>query len=677
MMMIGYVFYSQSEIKNISPQPYVTIVNNNISAKGKLLLVKNELLLFSADPSSKALAKLKMKARVHRASIFQDFEAARTQRIHQQYGNLKKLSRMLLDMELMFTRINSLNVVDDALTQSVLKELDIVYRDLNIYLSNFVSNVQKNQMEFVQYKEDFYDSQSVYLGIILLFSMLMIGVISWMYVNQIRLSQDLQERTERIEEAKKLAEQSATAKARFLANMSHEMRTPLNAVIGLSQKEYFLQCDEQTRQFTSLINSSGQHLLKLINSVLDISKIEQGKITLEQDTFYCDELLDVSKTIFIEMSKPGVEVYFSNAMDKRYKIVADKTKLLQIVNNLSFNAVKFTSHGFVDIHFDLDVEQQRMIITIQDTGIGMSKEQLDNVFNEFTQADESITRKYGGTGLGLSICQSLVQLMGGTIQVKSQLKLGTTFIVNVPVKVISEQRLTLSADLIEQVRVVAEHAVIKPVVVDELSRLNLYSPNGRILVYIHSPEDEIDIVQMMDSLPEAKHLIVFADVHAELPDLNDLTRLSKPYDVYTLLDALSHLSPNVSEIITLEESGKDSALSVLLVEDMKVNQIVAKKMLTTLNAKVEIANDGQECINLLKIKKFDLILMDIQMPVMDGIEALKRIRKDNLAPDSAIVALTANTFEKDVISYLELGFNDVLPKPVRLDLMARVVAKYE
>lgn len=677
MMMIGYVFYSQSEIKNISPQPYVTIVNNNISAKGKLLLVKNELLLFSADPSSKALAKLKMKARVHRASIFQDFEAARTQRIHQQYGNLKKLSRMLLDMELMFTRINSLNVVDDALTQSVLKELDIVYRDLNIYLSNFVSNVQKNQMEFVQYKEDFYDSQSVYLGIILLFSMLMIGVISWMYVNQIRLSQDLQERTERIEEAKKLAEQSATAKARFLANMSHEMRTPLNAVIGLSQKEYFLQCDEQTRQFTSLINSSGQHLLKLINSVLDISKIEQGKITLEQDTFYCDELLDVSKTIFIEMSKPGVEVYFSNATDKRYKIVADKTKLLQIVNNLSFNAVKFTSHGFVDIHFDLDVEQQRMIITIQDTGIGMSKEQLDNVFNEFTQADESITRKYGGTGLGLSICQSLVQLMGGTIQVKSQLKLGTTFIVNVPVKVISEQRLTLSADLIEQVRVVAEHAVIKPVVVDELSRLNLYSPNGRILVYIHSPEDEIDIVQMMDSLAEAKHLIVFADVHAELPDLNDLTRLSKPYDVYTLLDALSHLSPNVSEIITLEESGKDSALSVLLVEDMKVNQIVAKKMLTTLNAKVEIANDGQECINLLKIKKFDLILMDIQMPVMDGIEALKRIRKDNLAPDSAIVALTANTFEKDVISYLELGFNDVLPKPVRLDLMARVVAKYE
>lgn len=677
MMMIGYVFYSQSEIKNISPQPYVTIVNNNISAKGKLLLVKNELLLFKADPSSKTLAKLKMKARVHRASIFQDFEADRTQRIHQQYGNLKKVSQMLLDMEIMFARINSLNVSDDALTQSVLKELDIVYRDLNVYLSRFVSNVQKNQMEFVQYKEDFYDNQSIYLGIILLFSMLMIGVISWMYVNQIRLSQDLHERTERIEEAKKLAEQSATAKARFLANMSHEMRTPLNAVIGLSQKEYFLQCDEQTRQFTSLINSSGQHLLKLINSVLDISKIEQGKIKLEQDTFYCDELLDVSRTIFIEMSKPGVEVYLSSAMDKRYQIVADKTKLLQIVNNLSFNAVKFTSHGFVDIHFDLDAQQQQMIITIKDTGIGMTEEQLENVFKEFTQADDSITRKYGGTGLGLSICQSLVQLMKGTIHVNSQPKLGTTFVVTIPVKVMSEQRLELSADLVEQVRVVAEQSIIKPVVVDELSRFNLYSPNGNVLVYIHSPEDKIDIPQMMNSLPEVKHLIVFADVHAELPDLNGLTRLSKPYDVYTLIDALSHLSSNANEEFRLEESEQDPSFSVLLVEDMKVNQIVAKKMLTTLNAKVEIANDGQECLDALRKEQFALILMDIQMPVMDGMEALKRIRKDNLAPNSAIVALTANTSEKDVLSYLELGFNDVLPKPVRLDLMARLVAKYE
>ena len=214
-MMIGYVFYSQSEIKNISPQPYVTIVNNNISAKGKLLLVKNELLLFKADPSSKTLAKLKMKARVHRASIFQDFEADRTQRIHQQYGSLKKVSQMLLDMGIMFARINSLNVSDEALTQSVLKELDTVYRDLNVYLSRFVSNVQKNQMEFVQYKEDFYDDQSVYLGIILLFSMLMIGVISWMYVNQIRLSQDLHERTERIEEAKKTRRAERYGKSSF------------------------------------------------------------------------------------------------------------------------------------------------------------------------------------------------------------------------------------------------------------------------------------------------------------------------------------------------------------------------------------------------------------------------------------------------------------------------------
>ncbi|KGY14282.1 histidine kinase [Vibrio tubiashii] len=678
MFIIGYVFYSQSEIKNVSPQPYVTIVNNNLSAKGKLLSVKNELLVFVANPSNRTLAKLKIKARVQRSSILQDFQAERTQRIHQQYGDLKKLSKIVFDIEGVFLRLNSVSIDSDSLTANVLKELDAVYGDLNLYLSNFVSNVQKNQMQFAQFKEDFYDRQSLYLGLILLISMIMIGAISWMYVNQIKLAHDLKERTDNMEAAKKLAEESAMAKARFLANMSHEMRTPLNSVIGLSQKEYYVDCDDQTRQFTSLINSSGQHLLKLINSVLDISKIEQGKVKLERDTFYCEELVDVSKTIFIEMSKPDVEVYFSTSLDKNYQIVADKTKLLQIVNNLSYNAVKFTAHGFVDIHFDIDIETSMLSIKVQDTGIGMNEEQLSKVFEEFTQADDSITRKYGGTGLGLSISQSLVQLMGGTLSVQSKMKLGTTFMVSVPVEIVGQQSFELPSSLTEQVSVLAENAFVRNVIVDELSRLNLYAPSkGSVLVYVHNEHDKVNLKQLVQSQPGISHVIAYTGVGVDLPNLDNLTKLSKPYDFYHLLNTLCSLFAPESNLGKDEIDNSMPSLSVLIVEDMKVNQIVASKMLSTLNVRSEVANDGQECLEILAEKTFDLIFMDIQMPVMDGIEAMKRIREDNLAPGTAIIALTANTFEKDVLSYLEQGFNDVLPKPVRLDLMQKTIEKYQ
>ncbi|WP_336314496.1 ATP-binding protein [Vibrio tubiashii] len=675
VLMIGYFFYSLSEIRNVTPQPYVTIVNNNLSAKVKLLSVKNEILTFRNKPSEKALAALKMKARIYKASILQDFAAERTIRIHTQYGDVDQLAKITSRIENVLIRLQSMASVNDNQAELAQKELQSVYADVNAYLSRFVSNVQKNQMQFVQYKEDFYNRQYVYLAMILLGSIMMIGVVSWMYLNQSKLSRDLQERTEKLEEAKKLAEQHATAKARFLANMSHEMRTPLNAIIGLSHKEYYESTDEQTRNFLSMINSSGQHLLKLINSVLDISKIEQGKMKLQTEPFYCSELIELSKTIFVDMSKSDVEIFFSTQLDKDYKLIADKTKLLQLINNLSYNALKFTERGYVDVCLSLErLEQASLLrIKVSDTGIGMSQEQLDKVFEEFTQADDSITRKYGGTGLGLSICQSLVNLMDGSIEVESELNKGTEFSVAIPVKVEGEKAIGCVANLESRLRVVSADLHAKELISNELKRFGLFDESGDITVYYQSGDSSIE-----NNLPVVRDneemIVVIADLPNSITVSDKQLKLTKPYDIFSLLSVLgSQKQSIVQPEVSLTNS---SGLSALIVEDMRVNQIVAQKMLSTLQVETTTANNGQECLDIIKQRHFDIIFMDIQMPIMDGIEALKRIRQDDLAPDTAIVALTANTFDKDVLHYLELGFNDVVPKPVRIDLVQRIVDKY-
>lgn len=675
LIMATYFFYSLSEIRKISPQPYVTIVNNNISAKAKLLLLKAEILNFSIQQDPRSLARLKMQARVHKASILQDLKAQRTRNIHAQYGDLDELAELEKRISRLATQISGLTLKNEEELADSLSAVEKTYFDLNKYLSSFVAEVQRNQLEFTQDKENLYDRQYLYMVVIIACSIILVGVISYMYLHQIKLSQDLTERGDKLEEAKKLAEQHATAKARFLANMSHEMRTPLNAIIGLSHKEYYEATDEQTRNFLSMINSSGQHLLKLINSVLDLSKIEQGKMKLQTEAFYCSELIELSKTIFVDMSKIDVEIFFSTELNKDYRLIADKTKLLQLINNLSYNALKFTEQGYVDVRLSLERSEPESFLRLKvsDTGIGMSREQLDKVFEEFTQADDSITRKYGGTGLGLSICQSLVNLMTGRIEVKSELNKGTEFSVVIPVQVEGEKTIGCAMNLERRIRVVSADLHAKELISDELKRFDLFDKSGDIAVYYHSGENRVE-----DNFPEVhseeQMSVVIADLHASVPLSEKQVKLTKPYDIFSLLSALGNHNRNLDQSeVSLNRS---SGLSALIVEDMRVNQIVAQKMLRTLQVETTTANNGQECLDIIKQRHFDIIFMDIQMPIMDGIEALKRIRQDDLAPDTAIVALTANTFDKDVLHYLELGFNDVVPKPVRMELVQRILDKY-
>ncbi|ANW26732.1 hybrid sensor histidine kinase/response regulator [Vibrio coralliilyticus] len=677
LLVIAYVFYSVTEIKNVSSEPYVTIINNNISAKTKLLFVKSEVLSFSALRDKKSLSKLKFKSRIYKSSILQDLLAERTNRVHEKFGNVDELQQVVEDIRSVFDLIDQLSLTNVENIDTVINRIDGTYSRLNIYLADFVAEVQRQQIEFLDFKESFYNKQYVYLGIILLCSMLMIGVISWMYLHQIRLSKDLEERTKVMEEAKRNAEQSSIAKARFLANMSHEMRTPLNAIIGLSQKEYYQSSDEQTRHFLSMINSSGEHLLKLINNVLDLSKIEQGKSKLDSDEFFISELIDVSKTVFINFDKQqAVDVFFSVSLDRNYKIKSDKTKLVQIINNLGYNALKFTESGHVEIHISLSSESGMLHIVVKDTGIGMTQEQLDKVFQEFTQADDSITRKYGGTGLGLSICQSLVNLLGGAISVESSLGEGSEFSIEVPVSITDSAPLVSDKLATGSVRVVSDNRYATELIIKELNKLELYDAHGdSVLCYLRS-DDVLESTLKQAHCRDDQELIVYGNINATLPLSENMTLLSKPYDLFSLLDCLQAMAKTDSKQERTVDGDDVSGVSVMLVEDIRMNQIVAQKMLATLEAEVTTVNNGQECVDLLNHEHFDIIFMDIQMPVMDGLEALKQIKRDNLAPDTAIIALTANTFESDVQNYLEQGFDNVLPKPFKLEWLKGMLEKH-
>ena len=677
LMVIAYVFYSVTEIKNVSSEPYVTIINNNISAKTKLLFVKSEVLSFAALQDEKSLSKLRFKSRIYKSSILQDLLAERTNRVHAQFGNLNELQQVVVDIRSVFDSIDKLSLTNVDAIDTVRNRIDGTYSRLNVYLADFVAEVQRQQIEFLDFKESFYNKQYVYLGIILLCSMLMISVISWMYLHQIRLGKDLEERTKVMEEAKRNAEQSSIAKARFLANMSHEMRTPLNAIIGLSQKEYYQASDEQTRHFLSMINSSGEHLLKLINNVLDLSKIEQGKSKLENDEFFISELVDVSKTVFINFDKQqGVDVFFSVTLDRNYKIKSDKTKLVQIINNLGYNALKFTESGHVEIQISLSSESGIFNIVVRDTGIGMTQEQLDKVFQEFTQADDSITRKYGGTGLGLSICQSLVNLLGGSISVESSLGEGSEFTIKVPVSITDSVPLVDDKQATRAVRVLSDNHYATELMTKGLNKLGLHDAHGDAVLCYLSNDDVLESTLKQAHCRDDQTLIVYGNINTTLPPSENMTLLSKPYDLFSLLDCLKALANTDSQQECTVDGADVSGVSVMLVEDIRMNQIVAQKMLATLEAEVTTVNNGQECVNLLSHEQFDIIFMDIQMPIMDGLEALKQIKRDNLAPGTAIIALTANTFESDVQNYLEQGFDDVLPKPFKLEWLKEMLEQH-